>query len=751
MLDRPDPDGPAPAIARNERGKAGLQADRGDAATVSGAALLAILRRRKLPLFASIVLAPLLGYVAICQVTPRYTATGTLLYNAPEYNLRELQSILRVDPITDAVMATQAEVLRGLPVVERVADRLNLHGNPEFNRRLRQRTWPERALGAVGRVFGLVAPAPPPPPPIGAAPPGPALDASRNATLHAVQDAFSVSPVKSARVLEVSFTAESPVLAAAAVNIAMDAYIKDQLGLKFRAVHRANDWLESRVKELRAEVRASEDRIAAYRAKEGLVEGVHARLDTEQISQLTEGMARARSDLAAAEARLDAASGRAGANAQAAVAPSVVQLRAQESELTARLQSLLARLGPNHPEVQSLRSQYAESERMVGGEIGRVVAATAADVRADRERVATLERNLQDVQSHVERDSQAQIPLNAMQRDAEASRTLLQSVLERIQQIAQQAAIETPDAHEISLALPPGQPSWPRTGPLMAAASAFGLLFGLLLVYLWELADNTFRSGEDIRAVLDLPCFALIPRVGRRALGQMKIDEYAARKPLSPLAEQFRALRAGLWLKPNRPRIIAITAARPAEGKTTVTLALGRLAAMNGERVVVLDCDLRRPSVDRRMRTDAEPGLVDCLAERATLPEVIRKDVLTGMDTIPAGKAGPDASGLVMSATMARLLQTLRQDYDLVLLDAPPAQAVTDARVVAAIADATLLCVRWRSTPRSVVLHARELLEEAHANVVGAILTQVEVRVHVRSGYADAEVYHPRYGGYFRE
>ena len=100
---------------------------------------------------------------------------------------------------------------------------------------------------------------------------------------------------------------------------------------------------------------------------------------------------------------------------------------------------------------------------------------------------------------------------------------------------------------------------------------------------------------------------------------------------------------------------------------------------------------------------------------------------------------------------MARLLQTLRQDYDLVLLDAPPAQAVTDARVVAAIADATLLCVRWRSTPRGVVLHARELLEEAHANVVGAILTQVEVRVHVRSGYADAEVYHPRYGGYFRE
>ena len=163
----------------------------------------------------------------------------------------------------------------------------------------------------------------------------------------------------------------------------------------------------------------------------------------------------------------------------------------------------------------------------------------------------------------------------------------------------------------------------------------------------------------------------------------MSIDEYAARKPRSPLAEQFRALRAGLWLGPNQPRIIAITSARPAEGKTTVTLALGRLAAMNGERVIVLDCDLRQPSFDRRMHIEAEPGLVDCLQDRATLAEVTHRDTLTGMDTIPAGKAGYDALGLVMSATMARLLQTLRQDYDLVLLDAPPAQAVTDARVVA--------------------------------------------------------------------
>jgi capsular exopolysaccharide synthesis family protein len=311
--------------------------------------------------------------------------------------------------------------------------------------------------------------------------------------------------------------------------------------------------------------------------------------------------------------------------------------------------------------------------------------------------------------------------------------------------------MEVPDAHEISLALPPRRPSYPRTGPIMSAAGASGILFGLLFAYLFELADSSFRTGDDIREVLGLRCFALIPRIRQRALGDLSIEEYAARKPHSPFAEQLRALRAGLSLRPDRPCIIAITAARPKEGKTTVTRALGRLAAMNGERVIVLDCDIRQSMLSRSAHADAPPGLVDCLQERVALADVIHKDTASGMHSITSGRGEANALGLLMSATMARLLQTLRQDYDLVLLDAPPAQAVTDARIVAGLADATLLCVRWRDTPRDVVLHALELLEEAHANVVGAALTQVDVNVHVRSGYADAEVYHPRYGGYFRE
>ena len=176
----------------------------------------------------------------------------------------------------------------------------------------------------------------------------------------------------------------------------MDLYVKSQLGAKYGAVARAQQWLEQRRDELRKELRHSEDAIAQYRARNGLIEGMHARLDSEQVSLLTENLARARSALAEAEGKLDAASGRAGAAAQAAIAPSVVQLRARHDQLSAESQSLLARLGGSHPDVQAVRAQLADVDRTVAAEIGRVVAATDADVRADRERVDALQRDLSE-------------------------------------------------------------------------------------------------------------------------------------------------------------------------------------------------------------------------------------------------------------------------------------------------------------------------------------------------------------------
>ncbi len=713
-------------------------------------AILTILRRRLIPLLTCVILIPLCAALAIHRITPAYTATGMLIYEPSEYKVRELQSILRTDPTTEAVMASQAEILRSLHIAQKVAERGNLFANPEFNRALRPPGGIRPHLDAALRFLGLREPETVAPPIY-----GPRLAPDRDATLLAVQAALKATAVRFSRVIEVSFTAEDPHIAAAAVNNAMDAYVKDQFAAKHRAVARATEWLEKRAFELRRDLRAAERQIAQYRAEQHLSQGMHAGLDAEQISHLNEDLVRARGELAGAESRLDAARGRAGAAAQAAIASSVVQLRVQQEQLQAQAQAQQGRLGPNHPEAEGLRRQVAETQRAVAAEIARVIAATESDRRSAFERVATLERNLRIAQEEAERNAKAQLPLNAQTRDADALRAQLQAVLERIQQTAQQAVIETAEGREISQALPPEHPSAPKSTRLLAAALAAGLGLGLMLVYALEKADTTLQSGEAVRAATGLPCFALLPEIGKRALGHGKIEDYVARRPLTAFAEQIRALRAGLWFGANRPRVIAVTAARPAEGKTILTISLGRSARLAGERVMLVECDLRQPSFVRRFNGGDGVGLADVLKGEATLEEVIREDPIAGLHYIHAGKprAGrqnSDILGLFLSAAMAELLIRLRRDYDLIVLDAPPAQAMTEARAIAAVADATLLAVRWRSTPVEILRHARTLLDEAHAVVVGTVLTRVDPRAHVRSGYADAEVYHRRYRPYYR-
>ena len=494
------------------------------------------------------------------------------------------------------------------------------------------------------------------------------------------------------------------------------------------------------------ELRSQEDRIATYRAQKGLVQGVHAELDVESVTQLTEALARARADLATAAGRLNATSTQAG---EAPLADSVVRLREQEGTIAGELQSLQVRLGPKHPDVVALQRELAEVRAEEQAETSRVVSGTEAGLRAARDRVAGLERDLATAQTHVDQSAQAEIPLSLMQRDADASRALLTNVLQTLQETAQQAAVETPDAHEVSLALPPAQPAYPRTRAVLAAACVSGVLLGLFLVYLLEISDATLASGDDVRRQVRLPCLALVPNLSRRTLGRLRVQDYAALRPLGGFAEQMRALRTSLWIGQTKPRTIAITGARPAEGKTTLALSLARVAALSGERVILLDCDLRRPAMAGLLGLDG-PGLAELLLDQAELTDVIRHDPLTPLKVVPAGAVGPGSAGLFMTGKMASLLQSLREDFTLVVMDAPPALAMADTRLIAQMADATLFCARWRRTTHDVARNAVALLEEAGANVAGVALTRVDAHVHFLSGYSDADACGPRLGGYFR-
>ena len=705
---------------------------------------LAAIRQRRAILIATIILVPLCAWLTLRRITPLYTATGSLIYDPSEYKPRELQSILREDPTTEPMMASQAEILQSLHIAEQVAKRGNLFGNPQFNVTLRRLGLIQRTIATIRAFLGMETDVPPEPIY------GPVWDRTRDRTLVAVQNALHATAVRSSHVVEVTFVADDPVVSAAAVNNAMDAYIKEQYAAKHRAVDAATRLLGQQASELRRQVHNDEERMSAYRSGHALSQGVHAATDTEEITSLTEDLAKAQSERAGANGRLDAARGRAGAQAQAAVAPSVTAMRAQQEQLAGQINALRTRLGSAHPDVQGLARQYADGQRALNAEVARVVAATAAEQHAATERVQTLESVLDQEKAAAEKAARDRIPLDAMARDLDAARAQLQAVLESILQTAQQASVESSEAHEISQAIPPEHPSYPRTVQAMAASVTASVFLGLLLIYVLQLTDSTLHSGDELRDVIGAPCLALIPEVGKRALGHLRIQDYVVRRPLTAFAEQVRSLRAGISLDIDHPQIIAVTAARPAEGKSVLTLALARSAQLGGERVLAVECDVRQASFQHRLSGNTAPGLLDVLRGDADWQKAVQDDPITGMKFITAGKPGGDVLGLFLSDQMRQFLAELRAHYDLILLDAPPVEAMTEARIAATLADATLLCVRWRSTQTKTLRHALGILRDAHAKIIGAVLTRVDPRVHLRSGHADAEVHHHRYKAYFR-
>lgn len=707
--------------------------------------ILLALRIYRRTLVATILLVPLCTWIVLRQATPLYTATGALVYQASEYQSRELQSMIRSEAVTDAVMATQAEALQSLGIAEQVAQRGRLFENPAFNLALQPPGILASWVGVVRTLLGMEDDAPPPEPVY-----GPVLDPNYNATLQVVRSALHASPVRFSHAIEVSFVAPDPAVAAVAVNNAMDAYIKGLYAAKYKKVGDGTAHLQAQERDLEKQIANEEKRIDAYRTVHPLSQGIHDATPREQISRLTEDLIRAKADQAGAASRLEAAKGR---GADADIAPPVVALRARVAQLAERIQAQKSRLGPDHPEAQAAARQYAEAERALAAEVAHATAAIEAEFRAASDRVAALQRNLDEAQLAADRWNRDQFPLNDLLRDLEAKRQQLTAVQAEIDKTANQTAIEFPEAHEINQALPPGQPSSPRKLQTMLAASAASVFLALILVQIMQMMDDTLRSGDAIRNLTNLPCLALIPEVTRRALGNLRVHDYVARRPLTAFAEQVRCVRASLCLKPGHPKVITITSARPSDGKTIFTLSLARSAQLGNIRVLAVECDVRQSSFQQRLGGQAQVGLLDVLRGELGWRDTVQLDRMTGMAFIAAGrpgKPGGDVLSLFLSERMRVLLNELREHYDLILLDAPPVEAMTEARIIASLSEATLLCVRWHRTQAKTLMHAIGLLRDVHAKIIGTVLTRVDTREHLRSGNADAGVYHRRYRAYFR-
>ncbi|MEM7271314.1 MAG: GNVR domain-containing protein, partial [Pseudomonadota bacterium] len=538
-------------------------------------------------------------------------------------------------------------------------------------------------------------------------------------------------------------------------NALSEAYIRDQLAAKNDATSRASDWLKQRIADLKGQSATADAAVERYLAEQSVGEGQGAAVTTQQLAEINTQLVSARAARAEAEARHDQISRLISAKGESAAAnvlssPLILSLRQQRAEVRRREAELATRYGPKHPQMINVKAELRDIGSAIAVELRKRVAALANDAEVARAREAALLAALSDVEDRSVDLSRASVGLRQLEREAEASRRIYEDVLARYKETTEQQNIQQPDARVISAASPAAAPAAPRRGLISGLAATAGVLLGFGFVFLGEVTANTFRTAAEAERALGVCVIAKLP-LARRGRRRARLLKALADQPNSPLAEAARGLRNALLTSDGPTQVIMATSAAPDEGKSSTCLALAQMSALMGRTAIVVECDFRRPSIAEALggAGPLSPDLFDVLKGDASVDEA-RREIGTGDAWALSLRApAPEAADLLSSQRFRALIDGLRARYDLVLLDTPPALAVSDAAAVAAAADKVLMLVRWHHTARQAAEACVRRLTEVDAPLVGVVLTMVDPAKEAAFEYSGYRKGAPDYGAYY--
>lgn len=714
--------------------------------------------RKRLGLIASVTFGlTALVMVAVLQQTPLYTATAQVLLDRQKMQVTDMEAVMSGLPADSATVDSEVEILLSRALAERVVDRLNLVNDPEFNEALREPSalrWLDPRLW-LREFVALISAAPAP------ANEEVMARAEKDAVIDELLADLTVSRQRLTYVINVSMISERPEKAARIANAYADTYILDQLEAKFDATRQANEWLSRRLGELRQQVQDSERAVEIFRSEQGLESSAGVTVSEQQLSELNAQLILARTALAEARAKYDRArqirtsGGSIESMADVVQSGTISQLRQKQAELARELANLSSRYGPRHPEVVNAEAQRLDINAQIGAEISRIIGSLQNNVSVAETRVASLEQSLREIRGETGESGQAMVQLRELEREAAANRSVYESFLNRFKETSQQQDLQVPDSRIISPATAPADPSHPRKFLSLALALVLSTILGVGLAFLLENLDNGLSTARDVEEALALPHLVSVPLVPvEKGPGgkPLKPHDYLVQKPLSAFSESLRSLRSALQLSnvDNPPKVILFTSALPSEGKTTTSVSFARAAAASGLKVVLVDCDLRHPSVHKTFGfATPEAGLVELLAERLDPEAVMIEDDKTSLRILPIATGTANPPDLMASSQMQLLIERLRGEYDLVVLDSAPVLPVSDSRVLSRIVDETVFVVRWNDTPKDAAQTAIRELRLYQSNLAGAILVAVDAAKQAKYGYGDGGYYYGKYSRYY--
>ena len=688
-----------------------------------------LLKRRRL------IASVLAGVVALAllltlMTQPQYRAAVLMQVEKEAPPIVQSGATPYYAPWDPEFQTTQYELLKSRALAERVANELDLTAADLEG--LQDPGWTSRVLGLLR-------------PQAKAAQPKASAPAQRNAAVllkqatGVVRGGLSVTPVRESRLVRLTFDSPDPQFSVRVVNAIAEGFIASTLERRMGTTSYAKTYLEDQLAQTKVKLEDSERKIVEFAQKEGLVNtGVDGTsLATQNLTSLNASMAAAQSERILAASRWRQASGGA-LSGDMLAGTNISGMQQQRATLQMQYQEKLQKYKPDYPEMQGIKSQIDEVTRQIAAETGRARSAVKAEYDAAVAREGMLKSQIASLRGDsLDTDSRS-INYNILKREADTNRQLYDSLLQRFKEVGAAGDVRSNNISIIDRA----QDGWrfkPNLLKNLLMGLLAGLLLGVLLAFVLEFLDDTLKTPEDIEQKLKLSVLGVIPKLGPK-------DSVAAASAnsQSPFSESYRSVRAALQFATDHgvPRSILVTSASPSEGKSTTALALARNLAQLGKRVLLLDGDLRNPSLHKTLGLGGEFGLSNLLSGACSFSKAVQESEEERLHVITAGPLPPNPAELLSGSKLVSLLTVGTERYDHVIIDGPPVLGLADVPILANAVEGTLLVAISGKTRISTAQQALKRLLSARARMIGALLTKYDSKT---AGYG----YHYQYDGYY--
>ncbi|MDQ6868934.1 MAG: AAA family ATPase [Pseudomonadota bacterium] len=740
--------------------KDGLGLDRAERVNASVPAahnisrLISASRRQARVIIACCLAGGAVGTLFIKTATPLYTASAAIIIdNRPVRALRDISSLPDSLVLDNDPLESQVEVLRSEQLGLAVVKQLKLSEDPAF-------VTPTVLDSVMATLEAIIGPADT----LNGADPDLRLQLT---ALKALNVNLRIIHIPHTLVLKVDYTSPNPVRAAEITNAYANAYMLDQVNSHIKATRSARSWLQQRTAELRQLSVDADLAAQKFMADNNLLATKGTRISEQQFNEMRTQLVLEAAATAQARARYlrikniidshqtDSAVTEALGN------PVINELRTKYLDASKRRSDLERKLGPAHVAVVDLTNTMQELSTLLFQELGRIAETYRNDYEVAAAREKALTENLTRQQGVAVSANDAQAHLRQLEQKAESYKTVYQSFMQRYTEAEQQETFAMTDAHVLSVATPPLAPSYPRKPLVLVISLALGAFAGVGAGMLRESMDRVFRTVGQVREELGVDLLGMLPVLSHASVPQhvlgvpIPIMYYAIDHPYSAFAETLRSAKvaADLALKDRSPKIIGVVSLLPNEGKSTVAKNFASLLALQGAKTLLIDADMRNPSLTRAIGCERRQGSQSESCAPPPLAELLRSEPESGLQILPCIYAEDDprvADGL-SSATLHSLLQSSNQSFDYIVIDLPPIGPVVNARGMASAIDTFILVVAWGTTSRGAVSEILAKERVIRDKLLGVVLNKVDMEKLKLYEHFDSDgYYHRHYENYYK-